>query len=259
MPRPFLTARWSNLCILSYRVPRALLEGRLPRGLELDVPRGTPADEGVVSLVAFDFLDTRVRGVRVPRCVNFPEINLRFYARFPGVGAEADRRGVVFIRELVPRGLVSMVARMLYNEPYQTLAMHSTARPEGGKLAVEHRVMPRGASKPSTVRVTGAASLVTPSEGTLEHWFKEHQWGFGRGRSGEPLVYEVRHPVWRVHTDVHFDLDFDWARLFGHEWGVLSGQTPLSVLLAEGSRIEVDPKRSLKWKESPTASRTPGV
>ena len=34
--RPFLTARWSNLAIVTWEVPPALLEPHLPAGLELD-------------------------------------------------------------------------------------------------------------------------------------------------------------------------------------------------------------------------------
>src|SRR5690606_795614 len=111
MPRPFLTARWSNLCIFSYHVPRALLTPRLPRGLELDVPPNTADDLAVFSLVAFTFLDTRARGVKRPRHVNFPEVNLRFYVQLPRTAPEPARRGVMFIREFVPRPLISFVAQ----------------------------------------------------------------------------------------------------------------------------------------------------
>ena len=88
----FLTARWTNLCLLNYAVPPSALEPHLPRGLSLDTHEG----EAFISLVAFDFLDTRVLGIPWPGYRNFPEINLRFYAR------QGDRRGVVFIREWVP-------------------------------------------------------------------------------------------------------------------------------------------------------------
>jgi uncharacterized protein len=106
--RPFLTARWSNLAIITWEVPPALLEPHLPAGLELD-RRGGAA---FASLVAFDFLGTRVWGVAWPGLSDFPEINLRFYVRL------GERRGVVFIREFVPSPLVAWVARAIYNEPY---------------------------------------------------------------------------------------------------------------------------------------------
>ncbi len=49
MARTFLKARWQNLVIVTYAVPRALLEPRLPSGLELDEREGRV----FASLVAF--------------------------------------------------------------------------------------------------------------------------------------------------------------------------------------------------------------
>jgi uncharacterized protein YqjF (DUF2071 family) len=56
----------------------------------------------MVSVVGFRFLDTRVLGVRVPWHSHFDEVNLRFYVRRRLPDGEL-RRGVVFVRELVPR------------------------------------------------------------------------------------------------------------------------------------------------------------
>lgn len=251
MARPFLTARWSNLCIISYRVPRAMLEGYLPRGLELDAPPGTPPDMGAVSLVAFDFLETRVRGVRWPGHVNFPEINLRFYVvQRGGPGAE-ERRGVVFIREFVPKGLISLVARSFYNEPYAAAMMTSRVTTGSDSLMVQHRMKRK--NRESLIELRASAQRSTPPSASLEHWFKEHQWGFGRTRHGDPVVYEVRHPIWAVHAVRSHHLDFDWAGAYGGEWGMLRDAQPISVVLAEGSQIEVHPKRSLKGASAPSA------
>src|SRR5258706_7301960 len=125
---PFLTAGWSNLCLLTYAVPPALLEPRLPRGLSLDLRDG----QAFVSLVAFDFLDTRVLGVSWPGYRDFPEINLRYYVRH---GAE---RGVVFIREFVPRRAVAFLARAVYGEPYLAAPMKSRVTQDDDRIAVEH-------------------------------------------------------------------------------------------------------------------------
>lgn len=104
MARQFLSAQWRDLIIASYAVDRALLERRLPDGLELDLFEG----QAVCSLVGFMFLDTRVLGVPWPTYRNFPEINLRFYVREQG----GDRRGVVFVRELVKSRAVASIAKI---------------------------------------------------------------------------------------------------------------------------------------------------
>ena len=55
--RPFLTARWSNLAILTWEVAPALLEAHLPMGLELDRRDGAV----FASLVKEDDVDSRSR------------------------------------------------------------------------------------------------------------------------------------------------------------------------------------------------------
>ena len=258
MPRPFLTARWSNLCIFSYHVPRALLTPRLPRGLELDVPPNTADDLGVVSLVAFDFLDTRVRGVKWPRHVNFPEVNLRFYVQLPGTAPEPARRGVMFIREFVPRPLISFVAQTFYNEPYAALRMTSSVIESAQGMEVEHRISPKDGT-PGVISITASPGTETPPDTSLEHWLKEHQWGFGISRSGEMLVYRVIHPVWATRPVREWKVNIDWTALYGHDWGFLARIEPFSVLLAQGSPVEVHPKRVMSpLSSAPIINTSPG-
>ncbi len=73
----FLAARWQSLAMLSYEVDPVLLQPYVPAGTELDDWRG----ETFVSVVGFRFLDTRVKGLPIPFCRNFDEVNLRFYVR----------------------------------------------------------------------------------------------------------------------------------------------------------------------------------
>ena len=73
----FLSAEWHNLINLTYRVPAEKLEPLLPKGVELDLYEG----HAHLSLVAFDFINTRVKGMKIPFHVDFPEINLRYYVR----------------------------------------------------------------------------------------------------------------------------------------------------------------------------------
>ena len=231
--RPFLTARWSNLAILTYEVPPALLDPHVPAGLTLDTRGGS----AFVSLVAFDFQDTRVWGVAWPGLRSFPEINLRFYVR------RGDRRGVVFVREFVPQPLVSWLARAIYNEPYLVAPIESGVAEEAPVIVTIRRLHWRGRSH--AIQVTGNKPAFKPAEDTEEHFFKEHQWGFGRDRRGRTLVYEVRHPLWEVYPVRSWSLDFDWAQVYGRAWGALSADKPASVVLAAGSPVSVYPRGRL--------------
>src|SRR5579862_1976128 len=122
--RPFLTAEWRHLVILNYEVPPSSLLDLVPSGTELDSFEG----RAFLSLVGFLFEKTRVLGVPVPFHRRFEEVNLRFYVRRPG--GEGDRRGVVFVKEIVPRRAVAFLARALYGENYVALPMSHRIEPE---------------------------------------------------------------------------------------------------------------------------------
>jgi uncharacterized protein len=247
MPGPFLTARWANLCLLSYAVPPSLLEPRLPPGLELDERDG----KTYASLVAFDFLDTRVLGIPWPGYRSFPELNLRFYVR---QGAE---RGVVFVREFVPKRLVAWLARAVYNEPYVAAPLSSTLHENDGGLTFEQRITFGG--RTHTISVTGSKPAVLPCETSMDHFFKEHRWGFGINRRGECIRYEVQHPHWDVYGVQSYHLDLDWEMLYGPEWQFLCQQTPCSVIFAVGSAVAVYPKGKLAIVPTPQVALAPGT
>lgn len=233
MSRPFLTARWEHLCIVTYAVTPEALAPHMPPGLEPDTRDGS----AFVSLVAFDFLDTRVKGIKIPLHVNFPEINLRFYVR-ERVNGEV-RRGVCFLREFVPRTAIAWVAKWVYNEPYAAAGMKSGVLRRDGGIVVRHDIRYRGSDGVIEIRAEDRASI--PTEESVEHFFKEHRWGYGVGRDGRLLRYEVVHPVWEVfHVRGHI-VRIDWTRVYGEEWGMLAKAQPVSVVLARGSEVSVSP------------------
>lgn len=196
----------------------------------------------MVSLVAFDFLGARVLGVRWPGLANFPEVNLRYYVRMESGGR--SWRGVAFVRELVPSRLIAWVARTLYNEPYVACPMFSRVESAGhgapGAEVRMHHEFRIGGSTHTIGAVAGESSSVPPPD-SPEHWFKEHQWGFGRDRRGGALAYEVRHPIWRVRELRSWSVGVDFSRVYGEKWGFLADAEPLSVVWAVGSEIEVYP------------------
>ncbi|HEX8912162.1 MAG TPA: DUF2071 domain-containing protein [Humisphaera sp.] len=244
---PFLTARWSNLCLLTYAVPPAVLQPRVPPGLVLDTRTdlaacdGSPADAGnpaaFVSLVAFDFLDTRVLGVPWPGYRDFPEINLRFYVRDPSTGD----RGVCFVREFVPQTLVAFLARSIYGEPYLAAPMTSRVTETPDRITIEHALTFGG--RTNRLTVVGGKPCATPADTSVEHFFKEHKWGFSDGgRPGRCVRYEVSHPVWATYAVDRHELDWDWSAVYGPEFAFLQNATPCSVVVAQGSAIAVYPK-----------------
>lgn len=230
MKRPFLTAEWRNLFLATYAVPPSFLLPRLPLGLDLDTRDGN----AFVSLVAFEFVNTRVLGMRWPGYRNFPELNLRFYVR------HGDERGVVFVREIVSSRLVAWIARTIYNEPYRVAPLTSHCQEDDAVRTVEYRLAWEGDRQ--VLRVTGRKPPYLPDPNSEEHFFKEHRWGYGRSRNGGALRYEVAHPPWEVFPVESYHIAVDWGRVYGPAWQFLSKATPMSTVFSLGSAIAVYPK-----------------
>jgi uncharacterized protein YqjF (DUF2071 family) len=225
--RLFLSARWQDLILLNYAVPDALLRPLLPQGLELDRYGGS----AFVSLVAFDFLDTRVLGLRWPGYTNFAEINLRFYVR------RGDQRGVCFVREIVPQRMTAFLARALYNEPYRAAPI--TSAEQRGATTMSKSYVLRWQGREHRIAASAALPTQRPPQASLEHWFKEHEWGFGRARSGATTVYRVEHPEWDVYAGPKPDVALDFGQVYGPAWADLGRRAPDSVAFAVGSAIKV--------------------
>ncbi len=237
MPRTFLTAEWRKLIMAQYAVNPATLAPWLPRGLELDLFRG----QCFVSLVGFLFDRVRVRGVAIPFHTRFEEVNLRFYVIRTEAGG-APKRGVVFVREFVPRAAITRIARSIYEEPYSTLPMrhHITSTPasaEPDSLAVEYAWRHRGHWHRLAVE---AAPIAQPiATGSEEEFLTEHYWGYTKRTRGNTSEYGVEHPRWSIYPIRSHTVEADFAALYGPAFAPLTGAKPTSILLAEGSAVSV--------------------
>jgi uncharacterized protein len=240
--RPFLTADWRDLIMLSWKVDAGTLRSHLARGTELDLWQGDP----MVSVVAFDFRETRIHGLPVPFHTRFPEVNLRFYVRRK-IADGTWRHGVSFVKEMVPRALVATAARRLYGEPYEALPMNRVAVPE------EPLTDPAATTTRSLVyewkrnteweRVL--ALLTSPPRAmrgaSLEEFVTVREWGYTRRPDKPTLEYRVEHPRWRITHVTDCYLEADVAALFGRQFAEALSEPPLSTFVAEGSAVSVYP------------------
>jgi len=227
--RPAITARWTNLALLTFEVDASLVRPCLPPGVEPDLTDGRAR----VSLIAFDFVDTRIRGRRIPGFVDFPEINFRTYVR------QGDRLGVVALRELVPSPIAAAIGRLRFNEPFRSTPMESRTTSLGNELVVEHRW--RWRSGRYFVRMTADQQAgASPAEGEAHHLLGR-RWAFGRTRRGAPIVVRVEHPPWALRQVRTLDFEVDFSALFGPEWEPLNGRQPNSTFLAVGSPVAIFP------------------
>jgi uncharacterized protein len=236
MQKAFLTAAWRHLAMLNYEVPRQLLEPLVPAATELDVFGGTV----LASVVGFRFLDTRVLGIAVPGHRDFDEVNLRFYVRRLAEDG-TWRRAVVFIRELVPRRAIALVARWCYNEPYLAVPMQHEVALEGaldgapGRASYRWRFGRRWHGL--EVLTTGRPALPVP--GSEAEFVTEHYWGYTAQPDGGSKEYRVAHPQWRVWGAAGADFDCDVRQVYGKEFAECLTGAPRSAFVAEGSAVTV--------------------
>ncbi len=233
-PPRFLTAEWKALAMLNYEVDPRVLAARVPAGTELDAWNGRT----LVSMVGFSFLGTRVLGVPAFFHRDFEEVNLRFYVRRRA--AEGWRRGVVFVREIVPRPLIAWLARSFYNEQYVAMPMrHLVELPSADRPRGAVRYEWRSQARWNRLAVAVEAAPRPVDDGSEESFITEHYWGYTRQRDGSTLEYGVQHSRWGVWVATRAELDCDVAGLYGPEFGEFLARPPASAFVADGSAVTV--------------------
>jgi len=219
--------------MLNYEVDAGLLLPLVPAGTELDRWQGRV----FASLIGFRFLKTKMFGcLPIPMHSNFEEVNLRFYVR-RRVGGEV-RRGVVFVREMVPRRAIAFVARTFYNENYVALPMAHEIRSVGDHdLRVAYRWRSERCWSGISVETDGHSEL--PGENSVEQFITEHYWGYAAQPGGGCVEYRVTHPSWRVWQVRHSALEGDAEEFYGKDAAAALRGKPDSAFLAEGSKVTV--------------------
>jgi uncharacterized protein len=226
--QPFLTASWQQLAMLNFEVPPELLFAHVPKGTVLDQYQSRT----LVSIVGFLFRHTRVKGLAIPFHINFEEVNLRFYVRREERGMV--KRGVVFIKEIVPRRAIAWIAQKFYNEPYAAMSMRHNVD-FGSRVQYAWRF----AGRWNSMELTTHGEPFIPDVGSEEEFVTEHYWGYTPQKDGSTLEYEVKHPRWKVWRAANTVLDCDVATLYGNHFSPYIQGEPSSAFLAEGSPVSV--------------------
>jgi uncharacterized protein len=228
----FLSAEWCDLVMLNYEIESRLLQDYLPAGTTVDSFEG----KTYVSLVGFQFRRTRVLGaLAIPFHSAFDEVNLRFYVRCKQ--GSGERRGVVFIAEIVPRRAVALIARYVYGENYVCSRMRHRISTTATTKAAEYEWQLNG----SWCRLYAQASApaIAAEQGSLEEFITEHYWGYSRQRDGSALEYNVSHVPWSVWRTTAAGFEGDASNLYGAKLGSVLQRRPDSAFIADGSSVKV--------------------
>ncbi|MDN3581161.1 YqjF family protein [Mucilaginibacter flavus] len=230
--RQFLKAQWNNLVMLNYEVDPVILDQYLPPGTELDLWKG----KALVSMVGFLFRDTSVMGIKWPLHVNFEEVNLRFYVKhFNGT---EWKRGAVFVSEIVPKAMITLIANNLYKEHYHTMPMRHSITPMENthtRFLYEWKFN----NQWNRLGATASDELKDIEPGSPEEFIFEHYWGYNKLTPTATMEYQVEHVSWQTGKVRDYIFDADVAGLYGKAFVPFLSKSPVSAFFAVGSEIKV--------------------
>jgi uncharacterized protein YqjF (DUF2071 family) len=235
----FLTAEWRKLVFINYTVQPELLATYVPKGTILDSYNG----KCFVSVIGFMFKNTKVLGCKMPRLHTFEEVNLRFYVKRKH--GNTWRRAAVFVQEIVPKRLLSLVANTVYHEHYVTRPMSHIWNISPQKLEIAYNWTHKG--KAQSIAVKAINNPVSFPKNSEIEFISEHYFGYTKYNDHKTFEYEVTHPKWLYYKVHDYKINLDFELNYGKKFAHLTNQKPDSVFLMEGSAITVEPKKTLKF------------
>ncbi|MGJ8657181.1 MAG: YqjF family protein [Akkermansiaceae bacterium] len=223
----FIQTIWTDLIMANYEVDAKFLDKYVPVGCELDLYDG----RALVSVVAFGFSKTRLCGVPMPFYRNFPEINLRIYVKRKV--ADEWRRGVVFIKEIIPHRLPAWIARTVFKENIHVMPVKFMR--DG--MCVHYRW-----GKGNILGGMIHSRLKDWEAGTEEAFIGDNFWAYKRVSEVKTLEFKVTHRAWKMGDMDDLVVNFDFAELYGADVAAAikkCGAEPRSVFYVDGSAVEV--------------------
>jgi len=226
-------AEWRKLIMANYAIDPEIILPFVPKGTQLDFWE----NRCFISLVGFMFNKSRLNGIPIPFHQSFEEVNLRFYVlRKEGA---TFKRGVVFIREFVPKVAVTTIANGVFHEHYETIRMKHEWQVGEKELSIKYAWKK---NKWHSLEITTDVNSHALVAGSMEDYFTEHYWGYTQ-QNGHTLEYFVDHHPWEVYPARSFVVSVDFEMCYGKKFGFLSDTPPASVFLAEGSAISLEKRK----------------
>jgi uncharacterized protein YqjF (DUF2071 family) len=237
MRNDFLVAHWENLVVATFEAAPQLLLPYLPRGTELNEWNG----KYCMSLVGFHFSKASFCGIPSPFYRSFPEVNLRFYVREKV--KSGWRKGVVFIKELVPSRLVGWVAKWLYHESFSVLPIRQSSFEDNDGRHFEYHWKIN--QQPNYLKCCCSHTAATPETGSLAAFIHDHCTAYTKKDNNRTYTFTIDHPEWKIYPGLSYALQLDAASMYGTAFGEAFQQNPLAVFLLDGSKTTVSSPRLL--------------
>lgn len=239
----FLKTHWKNLMMANYEVDKSFLKQFIPSGCELDLYKG----KAFVSVVAFEFSKTCVCGIPMPFYRNFPEINLRFYVRRKIAGEW--RRGVVFIKEIIPHRFPAWIARTVFRENFHVMPVRlSLGKRLGKRLEKADDRISYQWGKGNVIAGKLHDYLKGWERDTEEEFIGDNFWAYKKVNDRKTLEFRVTHRAWKMCKLDEVKVEIDFEALYGVDFGAAvkkCGGKPTSVFYVDGSQVEVTIPRKI--------------
>ena len=230
MGRILLSANWTNLLVANFETDKEFLESYLPVGTELNDWNG----KYFMSLVGFEFSNTKICGIPSPFYRSFPELNLRFYVKRKV--NDHWRKGVVFIKEIAPSKLIGTVAGWLYKENFRALPLKHKTEKMDNKMQVVYSIDNGGEANYISAIIDTDPVEYDPE--TLEKFILDHYWGYTKVNKFSTNEFRVIHRPWHIYSADSFAIKLNAASLYGKEFDPWINE-PFNVFMMDGSATKV--------------------
>ncbi len=237
MKSHIMRAEWNNILMANFIAPKELLLPLVPHHTELDLFNAN----AYISLVGFMFLNTTMHGFSIPLHTDFEEVNLRFYVKYNSMGNW--KRGVVFIKEIVPKPAVAFIANTFFEQKYSTMKMRHTSNDAGKFIEAGYEWNYENKWNKLAVKATKKSFRI--NDGSYEEFIADNYWGYTKSSESKTYEYEVQHPRWELQRVDSHSIQCDFGALYGEEFSFLSKEKPESVLFTKGSEIKIFGKKLL--------------
>jgi uncharacterized protein YqjF (DUF2071 family) len=236
MKTHLLRAEWNNIVMVNYAVPKELLLPYVPYKTELDFFEG----ETYVTLSGFMFLNTQMLGFGIPFHSNFEEVTLRFYVK--SNQPMAAKRGVVFIKEIVPKYAITLLANTVFGQNSTTLKMKSFHEDMGDYTETGYEWKYQDKWNKLTAK---AVKRSTP-QNNFNEFITDHYIGYRKNGETKTYQYEVEHERWETFNVIEYVVDCNFDAIFGKEFSILKDVKPKSVFMLKGSEIRIHQRKLLE-------------
>ena len=231
-----MQAEWSEIVAINFQIDPAILEPRVPKGLELDFYK----DETYVSLVAMFLKNVKMRGFPMPISRGFEELNLRFYVK----RKHGPRyvRGSCFIKDYVPNAFGSWILTNLFKTSFARLKIKRSC--SGFDNNLDETVVPQAhymwkvGEAENKIKIKARARMKKSGPDTKVGFILDHNHLFSV-RQSKIYEYRVQRSPWSVWDAAQASFECDTARLFGEEFVKTLSRRPSSVFIADGSPVTI--------------------